>query len=134
MTTSSRYRIATTAAATLVGIVVGWGLGGTAVWALVGGVSGLSAGVMIAYLRVRPVVGVSVAVGAGVGSFIGATIVRVLCEPQGCPAFEAGAGLVTGIGALVGIGLVVALATRSFDEHREQSSGAQTEPNNNDTL
>ena len=131
---SNSRRLATTSSATLIGALIGWALGGTAVWALVGGVSGGSAGVMIAYLRVRPVVGVSVAVGAGVGSFIGATIVRVLCEPEGCPAFEAGAGLATGIGALVGIGLVVALATRSFDEHREQSKGTQTEPNNNDTL
>ena len=47
------------------------------------------------------------------------TIVGVLCEPAGCIAFEAVAATTTGIGALVGIGLVVALATRSFDEYQE---------------
>ena len=88
-------------------------------WLLVGGITGAGTAVMITLAGVRAVVAVPVGVGAGVGAYLGGTIVGVLCEPSGCPAFEAGAALLTGIGALVGVGLVVALATRSFDEYRE---------------
>ena len=52
----------------------------------------------------------------------------VLCEPEGCVAFEAGAAIITGIGALVGIGLVVALATRSFDEYSDAVDRGQKPP------
>jgi hypothetical protein len=72
---------------------------------------------MILLVGVRPIVAIPVGIGAGIGAYVGGTIVGVICEPQGCAAYEASAGVITGIGALVGIGLVVALATRSFDEY-----------------
>ena len=103
----------------LIGSAAGWFVGETVAWLLVGAVTGAGTAAMITLAGVRPVVGVPVGVGAGIGAYLGGTIVGVLCEPAGCPAFEAGAALATGLGALIGIGLVVALVTRSFDEYRE---------------
>ena len=100
---------------------IGAGLGTliSPVWAIIGGLTGLATALLISVFGIRPVVAVPVAVGAGIGAYVGGTIVGVLCEPEGCPAFEAFGAITTGIGALVGVGLVVALATRSFDEYRE---------------
>jgi hypothetical protein len=85
----------------------------------IGAVMGLGIAVMIVIYEVRPLVAAPVGIGAGIGAYLGGTIVGVLCEPAGCPAFETVAATTTGIGALVGIGLVVALATKSFDEFQE---------------
>lgn len=123
MTESKRW--IPVATATAFGAVVGWMVDRTLVWTTIGAVVGLGIAVMIVWYHVRPLVAVTVGVGAGLGAFLGGRIVAVLCEPSGCPAFEATAATTTGIGALVGIGLVVALATRSFDEYREaQERGA----------
>ena len=129
-----------TLAATAVGAVMGLAIGRSAAWIAVGAVFGLATAAMVLFVGVRPFVAVPVAVGAGIGAFLGGTVVGVLCEPQGCPAFEAGAAITTGIGALVGIGLVVALTTRSFDEYYEAMqhgkrppiTGCATDPNNGD--
>ncbi|MDJ0497215.1 MAG: hypothetical protein QNJ89_05245 [Acidimicrobiia bacterium] len=104
-----------------VAAAIGAGLGAllSPVWAIVGGLTGLATALLISVYGVRPVVAVPVALGAGIGAYVGGTIVGVLCEPAGCPAFEAFGAITTGIGALVGVGLVVALTTRSFDEYRE---------------
>jgi hypothetical protein len=113
------------AAATALGAAVGWMVDRTVAWTTIGAVVGLGIAVMIVWYQVRPLVAAPVGIGAGVGAYLGGTIVAVLCEPSGCIAFEATAAITTGIGALVGIGLVVALATRSFDEYREaQQRGA----------
>jgi len=112
-------RLAIIGAATLVGSVAGWAVDRSAAWATIGAVVALGIAAMILILGVRPLVAAPVGVGAGIGAYLGGTIVGVLCEPAGCPGFEAVAATTTGIGALVGIGLVVALATRSFDEYRE---------------
>lgn len=103
----------------VVGAAVGWLVGETIGWLLVGAITGAGTAGLITLGGVRAVVAIPVGVGAGVGAFVGGTIVGVLCEPSGCPAFEATAALLTGVGALIGIGLVVALATRSFDEYHE---------------
>jgi hypothetical protein len=99
------------------GAISGWLIGQSVPWCAVGGVVGAGIAAMILLVGVRPIVAVPVGIGAGIGAYVGGTIVGVICEPQGCPAFQATAGIITGIGALVGIGLVVALATRSFDEY-----------------
>lgn len=97
----------------------------TVTWGLIGAIVAAGIAVMVIWFRVRPLVAAPVGIGAGIGAYLGGTIVGVLCEPAGCAAFEATAAITTGLGALVGIGLVVALASRSFDEYREsQRRGA----------
>lgn len=118
--------VATVVIAGLIGGAVGWFIDQSVAWLLVGAVTGSGTAAMVNLAGVRTVVALPVGVGAGVGAYLGGTIVGVLCEPAGCPVVEAGTALVTGIGALIGIGLVVALATRSFDEYREGVAGRQT--------
>lgn len=118
-------------AATVFGVLVGALVGN--VWAIVGGLTGLATALLISVYRVRPVVAIPVAVGAGIGAYVGGTIIGVLCEPEGCAAFQAFGAVITGVGALVGVGLVAALATRSFDEYRESATrrtGDTPPPNN----
>lgn len=103
----------------VIGGLLGWLVATSAIWATAGAVIGIGTATMIIVYGVRPLVAAPVGIGAGVGAYLGGTIVGVLCEPAGCAAFEAAAATTTGIGALVGIGLVVALATRSFDEFRD---------------
>lgn len=105
--------------ATVLGGVAGWLISRSATWLAIGAVFGLAIAVMIVVLGVRAIVAAPVGVGAGIGAYAGATVVGVVCEPAGCPAFETTAGITTGIGALIGIGLVVGLVARSFDEYRD---------------
>jgi len=114
--------------AAALGAGLGWLVGQSPAWTTVGAIMGLGIAAMVLVLRVRPIVAVSVGTGAGIGAYVGGTIVGVLCEPQGCTAFEVTAATITGIGALVGIGLVVALATRSFDEYREATERGRKPP------
>jgi hypothetical protein len=109
----------TLAAATLVGAAVGWLVGSNAVWLTIGAVVGLAVAGMIVVLGIRALVAAPVGIGAGIGAYAGATVVGVVCEPTGCPAFETTAAAATGMGALVGVGLVVTLVARSFDEFRD---------------
>ncbi len=112
-------------AALAIGGALGWLAESTLVWVTIGAIVGLGTAVMTVVFAVRPLVAIPVGFGAGIGAYLGGTIVGVLCEPAGCAAFEAVAATTTGLGALVGIGLVVALATRSFDEYQEsQQRGA----------
>lgn len=104
-------------AAALGGMIVGWIVGQSVAWSAVGAVVGAGIAAMILFVGVRPIVAVPVGIGAGIGAYVGGTIVGVICEPTGCAAVEATAAAVTGLGALIGIGLVVALATRSFEEY-----------------
>ena len=100
------------------------GPGGAFIGAVVGAVTGYA----IAFSGVRPMVAVSVAIGTVIGVVLGRSIVRVLCAPSGCPTVEWVTGVATGIGAFVGIGLVVALATRSFDEYNEALAAQRPPP------
>lgn len=118
LSTTPRNVLATTASA-LAGGIVGLVIGQSMPWVIVGAVVGAGIAAMIVIVGVRPIVALPVGIGAGIGAYTGGTIVGVICEPQGCAAFEASAAMITGIGALVGTGLVVALATRSFDEYRD---------------
>lgn len=124
----SKLRWFPVVATTALGGALGWAFDRTVAWTSIGAVIGLGIAVMIVWYQVRPLVAAPVGIGAGVGAYLGGTIVAVLCEPSGCPAFEATAATTTGIGALVGIGLVVALATRSFDEYRESQQRGTPPP------
>ncbi len=128
MSRLSGSQVLTVAIATGAGAVVGRLIGQDTAWTIVGAVIALGTAAMVLIVGVRPIVAIPVAIGAGIGAYVGGTIVGVLCEPAGCAAFEAAAATVSGIGALVGIGLVVALATRSFDEYGEAVERGQATP------
>ena len=87
--------------------------------AIVAGVIGAALAYGTVKAAVRPGVAASVLVGTAIGALIGSAIVRVLCLPGTCATLEVASGIVTGIGAFVGVGLVVALVARSFDEYHE---------------
>ncbi len=96
----------------------GWLLGET-VGLVVGLLLGVAFGVGALAAGMRPLVGVSLVAGATGGAIIGEGIAAALCSPGSCTGVATAAAFVTAIGALVGVGLVVALVTRSFDEYRE---------------
>ncbi len=100
------------------GLLPGWLLAG-ATGAVVGGVIGIGFGLVADRFQVRTVVAASVAAGAVIGAFIGSNIAAVICLPGTCVGYEVLAGVLTGLGAFIGVGIIVALATRSFDEYRE---------------
>jgi hypothetical protein len=102
--------------------------GGDGAWIIVGAGIGLAFGIAVVVLRIRAIVALSVAIGTVIGALLGKSIVRALCLPSSCPAAEGGAAVVTGVGAFIGVGLVVALATRSFDEHREAIAAGRPPP------
>lgn len=103
--------------------LLGW-LGGSlfgrgTLGVVTGIVAGLLLGLAMVATKMRPLVGISIVAGGLTGAWIGRAIVRALCLPGSCPPVEAGAAVLTGLGATVGIGLVVALVVRSFEEYRE---------------
>jgi hypothetical protein len=102
--------------------------GGDGIWIVVGAIAGLLFGIAVVALRIRAVVAFSVAAGTVIGALLGKSIVHALCLPSTCPAAETGAAVFTAIGAFIGVGLVVALATRSFDEHREAVAAGRPPP------
>ena len=89
--------------------------------------AGVVFGFVAARANVRPAITMTVWVGAMTGALIGASIVETICLPDSCVAIEATAAVVTGVAALIGVGLVAALVTRSFDEYNEHQI-AGTEP------
>jgi len=118
----------TVIAAAALGIVSMLLFGAEGVWIVVGAVAGLAFGIAVVALKIRAVVALSVAFGTVIGALLGKSIVHALCLPSECPAAESGAAVVTAIGAFIGVGLVVALATRSFDEHREAIAAGRPPP------
>lgn len=90
---------------------------GDTLLAVAAGVLGLVVGFLLHRSGMRPLVAVAMAAAAVVGAVIGKTIVDALCLPGTCAPLSWVAAVVTAFGALVGVGLVVALATRSFEEH-----------------
>lgn len=117
------------AASTLLiaGVASGMVLGGP-VAITVGAVIGGALATAAAVLRLRPLVSSSVAAGGLAGCFVGASVIRVLCLPDTCPGLEAVGGTVTAAGAIVGVAVVVALVTRSFDEYREAVEAGRPPP------
>lgn len=102
---------------------VGWAAGLLFIpgrgWSLLGLAIGAAAGRLMARAGVRRAVGPAIAAGGIVGAWIGREIVRALCLPGSCPRVEVAGAALAGIGSLLGIGLVVALVVRSFEEYAE---------------
>ena len=106
--------------------------GGFTGWLLAetfGAVIGLSLGVAFGLVagrsNVRPAITMTVWVGAMAGALIGASIVETICLPDTCVALETTSAIVVGFASLIGVGLVAALVTRSFDEYNEQQAAGQ---------
>jgi len=110
------FLVATMAA---IGWVAGMLFAPRAGWSLVGLALGLAAGWLMARTGVRRTVGPAIAIGGIVGAWIGRAIVRALCLPGSCPTVEIAGATLAGIGSFLGIGLVVALVVRSFEEFAE---------------
>jgi hypothetical protein len=72
--------------------------------------------------NVRPAIIATVLVGTMTGWLIGSSIVEAVCLPSTCPTLEIVGGFVSAVLAFVGVGLVAALVTRSFDEHNEREA------------
>ncbi len=107
-------------AAALVGVVFllgGAALGGSAL-ATAAAVVGFAAGYVLHRAGLRTPVIVAVAAAGVVGLVIGKTVVDALCLPGTCVPLSWLAAVLTAAGSLVGVGLVVALAVRSFEEHQ----------------
>jgi hypothetical protein len=122
------HDVFTAIAGSALGIVSTLLFGADGVWIIIGAVAGLAFGIAVVVLRIRTIVALSVALGTVIGAIVGKSIVHALCLPSECPAAEGGAAVVTAIGAFIGVGLVVALATRSFDEHREAINAGRPPP------
>ena len=114
--------IAATVVCALFGGLTGILLGGVLL-AAAGAVLGAAVGFVAARANVRPAITSTVFVGAMAGALIGASIVETICLPGSCVPLEITAAAVSGIAAFIGVGLVAALVTRSFDEYNEQSAG-----------
>ena len=76
--------------------------------------------------RLRYTFVVPVLVAGVVGGFIGWTVTRVGCSDATCSALSSLAtGVVSGLVAAAGVGVVVVLADRSLREWREWQNGAR---------
>ena len=89
-------------------------------WSLIGLALGGAVGRLMARAAVRRAVGPVITAGGIVGAWIGREIIRALCLPGSCVRVEVAGATLAGIGSLLGIGLVVALAVRSFEEFEEK--------------
>ena len=109
----------------LVAISIGGSVGGI-IADLPGGIVGAGAtavsGGAIGFAGIRPSVALPIVLGTITGVVLGRSIVNVLCAPATCTTLGWIVGVATGIGAFVGIGLVVALVTRSFEEYNEAAT------------
>lgn len=98
-------------------------IAGILMFDLVGAIAFAALGATTAYVaaraNVRPMIATTTFVGAAAGALIGASVVETICLPDTCTGFEVGGALVFGLASLVGVGLVAALVTRSFDEYNE---------------
>ncbi len=101
------------------GAFTGWMTIGTA-GAVFGGVLGAAFGYGAARINVRPGIAMSVFVAAMSGALIGSSVASTICLPDTCRSIEATAGVVTAIASFIGVGIVAALVTRSFDEYNER--------------
>lgn len=104
----------------LFGGITGWLIGGN-----LGAVLGVAVfgglAVVGARANVRPAIVATVLVGTMTGALIGSSIVQAICLPSTCTALEITGGLVSAALAFIGVGLVAALVTRSFDEYNERA-------------
>ncbi len=109
------------------GMVTGSLLGGTTA-AIAGAVIGIAFAYGAARARVRPAVTTTVFAGAAAGVLIGSSIVQTICLPDTCVGLEITGGVVIGLASMVGVGMVAALVTRSFDEYNESVAQGKEPP------
>jgi len=119
--------VAATIICVVFGALTGWMLGST-VLAVLGAVGGAAVAVLAARANVRPAITMTVFVGAMAGALVGASIVETICLPESCVPLEMTAAGVSAIAAFIGVGLVAALVTRSFDEYNEHVAAGQDPP------
>lgn len=108
-----------TAASAMFGAITGWLIGGN-LGAVLGAIIFGGLAIVGARANVRPAIVATVLVGTMTGALIGSSIVQAICLPSTCTALEISGGLVSAVLAFVGVGLVAALVTRSFDEYNER--------------
>jgi len=101
-----------------IGIWAGQSLGNTP-GAIMGAIVGFGNGAVVAYLKLRFSIAIPVLSGTVAGGLLGRSIVRAICFPGTCNSAEVAAALLTGVGSLIGVGLVTALVVKSFDEYRQ---------------
>jgi hypothetical protein len=106
-------------ASLLFGAVTGWLIGDLKGALIIASVSALLA-IGGARARIRPGVVSTVLVGAMAGGLIGSSVVEAICLPSTCQTLETAGGLIAAGLSFVGVGLVAALVTRSFDEYNER--------------
>jgi hypothetical protein len=111
-------RILTIGLCLAAGALPGWLLDGSG-GAVLGVIVGAAVGLVAARFQVRTPVAAAVTTGAVVGALIGSSVVEVICRPDTCVGLEITTAVLTGIGAFIGVGIIAALATRSFEEYRE---------------
>jgi hypothetical protein len=101
------------------GAVTGWLIGDLKGALIIASVSVLLAIVGVR-ARIRPGVVSTVLVGTMAGGLIGSSVVEAICLPSTCQTLETAGGLIAAGLSFVGVGLVAALVTRSFDEYNER--------------
>ncbi len=105
----------------LFGAVTGWLIFGPGFLGIAaGGAVGAAFGFGAARANVRPGIAMTVFVGAMTGGLIGSSVVSTICLPGTCVALETTAGIITAVASFIGVGVVAALVTRSFDEYYER--------------
>ena len=105
----------------LFGAVTAWLIFGSSIVGIsLGALLGAGFGLIAARANVRPGVAMTVFVGAMTGALIGSSVVSTICLPATCVPLEVTAGVVTAIASFIGVGIVAALVTRSFDEYNER--------------
>ena len=108
-----------TIASTFFGGVTGWLIGGS-LGAVLGAFAFGGLAIIGARANVRPAIVATVLVATMTGALIGSSIVQAICLPSACTALEITGGTVTAVLSFIGVGLVAALVTRSFDEYNER--------------
>ncbi|MGI9529974.1 MAG: hypothetical protein ACR2NG_09690, partial [Acidimicrobiia bacterium] len=88
--------LAATIICVIFGALTGWMLGNT-VLAVLGAVGGAAVALLAARANVRPVITMTVFVGAMAGALVGASIVETICLPESCVTLEMTAAGVSAI-------------------------------------
>lgn len=124
MKRDSAIAAAALGAAALIGFLVTR----TAPGVMVGTGAGIVAAALIVIGRIKPLVAIPTVIGALAGGVIGAVVVDLLCAPSECRSLQITGAVLTGLGALIGIGVVVSLASRSLDEYHSAVAANRPPP------
>ena len=62
------------------------------------------------------------------GAVVGWVVTRLGCLPEGCLGWQVIVAAISGLGAAIGIGVVVVLSIRSLDEWRRPNGRGDSEP------